>query len=121
MAYVVRQLRSGDLEVAVPNQKTKDQTLNHRKSTAAKTSVKTIQLKFPACLSLWISRTERARKMSRPSGTSVKQTRMMPHIAINRTRWLHNDKAQEERRKNGKTREAVIISFPTQAVQYEAK
>ena len=46
--------------------------------------------------------------------------RMILQIAINRIRWLHDDKAQEERRKNGKTRGTVIISFPTQALQHEA-
>ena len=35
-AYAVRQLRSGDIEVAVPDQKTKDQTLNQQEIDGCK-------------------------------------------------------------------------------------
>jgi hypothetical protein len=41
--------------------------------------------------------------------------RVMPSLAINRIRWLHDDKPQ----KSEKTRGTVIMSLPTQELQYE--
>jgi hypothetical protein len=45
--------------------------------------------------------------------------RIIPNLAINKIRWLHDDKTQAERKLSGKTRGSVIVSLPTQAIQQE--
>lgn len=120
-AYAVRQLRSGDIEVAVPDQKTKDQTLNQQETDGCKILRQDYPVEVPGVpLSLDIQNRKSPENEAIIRSICQANKRMMPQIAINRIRWLHNDKAQEERRKNGKTRGTVIISFPTQALQHEA-
>src|SRR5437016_5337715 len=119
-AYAVRLLKSGDVDVMVPDQKTKDQALNQQEGEGYKILRQDYPVEIPGVpLSLGIKDGKGANnnEMIREICNATKK--IIPGIAINRIRWLAGDKARADRMRNGKTRSTVIVSLPTQALQHE--
>ena len=48
-AYAIRTLRSGDVDVLVPNQQDRDTAVNQAETGLLKSSGRTTRLKWPAC------------------------------------------------------------------------
>jgi hypothetical protein len=120
-AYAVRQLRSGDIEVTVPDQRSKDQALNQQDTGGYKILRQDYPIEVPGVpLSTAIRNRKDPENEETIKAICRANKRMIPNMAINRIRWMHDDKTQEERKKNGKTRGTVLISFSTQALQHEA-
>jgi hypothetical protein len=119
-AYAVRPLKSGDIEVMVPDQKAKDHALNQQEVEGCKILRQDYPVEVPGVpLSVTI-------KDGKGDGNAdlIKEIchgtrKTVPGIMINRVRWLLDDSARAERIRNGKTRSTVIISLPTQALQHE--
>jgi hypothetical protein len=119
-AYAVKPLRSGDIEVVVPDQKTKDQVLNQKEVEGCKVLRQDYPVEVPSVpLSVTIKNRRDPENENTIREICRANKRMIPSLAINRVRWLHDDKTQEERRRNGKTRGTVIMSLPTQELQHE--
>jgi hypothetical protein len=125
-AYAVRNLRSGDVDVHVPSQATKDQILNGPDAPGCKILRKDYLIEIPGVP----LRTPVA------SGTNANNTelihsicnatkRLVPGITIGRIRWLHAPGAPAKRKgaagsiQKGpeKTRGTLVIGVPTQAIQ----
>jgi hypothetical protein len=119
-AYAVKPLRSGDIEVVVPDQRTKDHVLNQKEVEGCKVLRQDYPVEVPGVpLSVTIKNRRDPENENTIREICWANKRVMPSLAINRIRWLHDDKTQEARRKNGKTRGTVIMSLPTQELQYE--
>jgi len=119
-AYAVRLLKSGDVDVMVPDQKTKNQALNQQEGEGYKILRQDYPVEIPGMpLSLGIKDGKGANnnEMIREICNATKK--IIPGIAINRIRWLAGNKARVDRMRNGKTRSTVIVSLPTQALQHE--
>jgi len=119
-AYAVRQLRSGDIEVSVPDQHTKDRVLNQPQ-------VKDLQIlrqDYPVelwgvPLSTMIDSGRDANNTALLQGICTASKAIIPTLTINKFRWLHAPKQHELRLQAGKTRGTIVISLPTQALQHE--
>src|SRR2546430_244589 len=119
-AYAVRPLRSGDIEVAVLDQKAKDQALNQQEAEGCKVLHQDYPVEVPGVpLALEITNKKSATNDAVIKEICLANKCVIPSIAVSKIRWLHDDKMQAERIRNGKTRGTVIISLPTQAIQHE--
>ena len=119
-AYAVRPLKSGDIDIMVPDQKAKDQALNQQDGEGYKILRQDYPVEIPGVpLSIGIKEGKGAdnTELIRNICNATKKT--IPTITINKIRWLLDDKARSERMQNGKTRSTAVISLPTQALQHE--
>lgn len=119
-AYAVKQLRSGDVEVMMTNQAIKDKALNQGEIAGCKVlrqdypvEVSGVPLTTPIKHGKGVENDEVIKEIC----TAIK--RVIPDMAINRLRWLHDEKGHEERLNMGKKRGNIIVSLPTQALQME--
>ena len=118
-AYAIRPLRSGDIDVMVPDQATKDKILNQPEIEGIKVLRQDYLAELPGVpLSVSIASGKDAdnTRLIQEICTATKRT--IPTIAINQVRWLYNPKRdQRDRRGPVKTRGTVILSLPTLALQ----
>lgn len=119
-AYAVRPLRSGDVEVMVPDQMTKDKALNQQVTG----SVKILRQDYP--VEIWgvplttqVARGRSADNAKLIQIISFVSRSILPAMAINKIKWIHDEKGHETRLKEGKSRGTLVMSFPTQAIQHE--
>jgi hypothetical protein len=125
-AYAVRTLNSGDVDVYVPSQTTKDQILNGPDALGIKILRKDYLLEVPGVpLKTPINSGRNADNSELTQSICEATKRLAPGIAISRIRWLHAPEAQAKRQANPssaqrepkKTRGTLIIGVPTQAIQ----
>jgi hypothetical protein len=119
-AYAVKQLRSGDIEVAVPDQRTKDRVLNQPQVE----NLRILRQDYP--VELWgvplttpIDTGKSANNTALMQGMCAASRAIIPTLSINKIRWLHTPKQHESHLQMGKTRGTVVVSLPTQALQHE--
>jgi len=119
-AYAVKQLRSGDIEVSVPDQRTKDRVLNQPQVD----NLQILRQDYP--VELWgvplstsIDSGKNANNTSLMQGICTASRVIVPTLNINKIRWLHAPKQHESRLLAGKTRGTIVVSLPTQALQHE--
>ena len=120
-AYAARPLRSGDIEIMVPDQRTKDHILNQAETEG----IKILRQDYPieiwgVPLALHVNHGKAADNTELIKAICTASKRMLPDLAINRIRWLHNPKQHEKRLEAGKQRGTLIISCPTQEIQHKA-
>ncbi|PYY19147.1 MAG: hypothetical protein DMG62_24905, partial [Acidobacteria bacterium] len=119
-AYAVRRLRSGDVEVMLPNQRAKDQALNQAEVAGCKVLRQDYPVEVPGVpLATGIKHGKALENEEVAKAICNATKRTIPGIFINKIRWLHDAKGHDERVQAGKTRGTAIISFPTQAMQHE--
>ena len=125
-AYALRTLNSGDVDVHVPSQTTKDQILNGPDAPGLKILRKDYLLEVPGVpLKTPINSGRNADNSELIQSICEATKRLVPGIAISRIRWLHAPEAQAKRQANPssaqrepeKTRGTLIIGVPTQAIQ----
>jgi hypothetical protein len=119
-AYAVKPLRSGDIEVMVPDQTAKDHALNQ----ATIEGVKILRQDYPVeisavPLSLQVDSGRTADNQALIQELINENKRRIPTLAIHKIRWLHAPKTLDKRRAYGKTRSTLIISTPSQDIQHE--
>ena len=120
-AIAVRQLRSGDVEVAMTDQKAKDRALNQTEVEGCKVLRQDYPVEIPGIpLTTGIKHGKAVENDEVAKAICAETKRIIPSIVINRIRWLHDAKGHQDRIQAGKTRGTAIISFPTQALQHEA-
>jgi hypothetical protein len=120
-AYAVRQLRSGDVEVMVTDQQAKDRALNQKETVGCKVLRQDYPVEVlgvPLTTGIKHGKVVDNEEIIKAICAATRRT--IPGININRIRWLHDAKGHEDRLKIGKKRGTVIMSLPTQALQYEA-
>jgi hypothetical protein len=120
-AYAARSLRSGDIEIMVPDQRTKDRILNQAETEG----IKILRQDYPieiwgVPLSLQVHHGKSADNTELIKAICTASKRMLPDLAINRIGWLHNPKQHKKRLETGKQRGTLIISCPTQEIQHHA-
>ena len=116
----MRRLRSGDVEVMVPNQKLKDQALNQASTEGCKILRQDYPVAIPRVpLSLGVTSAKSVENETIIKEICAATKKIVPLISINRISWLHDDKSQEARRRSGKTTGTIVVSLPNQAVQHE--
>jgi hypothetical protein len=113
-------LRSGDIEVHLPDQRSKDAALN----TISTPEYKILRQDYPVeiqgvPLRLLVASGEHADNNELIRAITTANKRAIPTLTINRIRWLHHPKTHDDRIKEGKTRGSLIVSLPTRAIQYE--
>ena len=95
-AYAVRQLRSGDVEVMVPDRKAKDQALNQQETEGCKVlrhDYPVEVLGVPLCLGIQNRKSTENDDIIRDiQDVHLTNKRIIPNLAINKIRWLHDDK-----------------------------
>ena len=119
-AFAVKQLRSGDIEVAVPDQRTKDRVLNQPQTE----DLRILRQDYPVelwgvPLSTLIDSGKNANNTALMQGICTASKAIIPTLNINKVRWLHTPKQHESRLQMGKTRGTIVVSLPTQALQHE--
>jgi hypothetical protein len=121
-AYAVRLLQSGDIDVIVPDQTTKDRVLNQPEVEGCKILRQDYLIEVPGVpLRLRVNSGKDADNSSLIREICEGTKRTIPGIAINRIRWLHDPEAQAKRAQaEGKTRGTLILGLPTQALQLKA-
>jgi hypothetical protein len=120
-ALAVRPLRSGDIDVIVPDQATKDRLLNLPETPGIKILRQSYLIEVPGVpLSLQIASGKDADNtlVIRNLIKSTKKT--IPDLAIDHVRWLHAPDSQPNRGGIAKTRGSLIVTLPTQALQTQA-
>jgi hypothetical protein len=120
-AYAARSLRSGDIEIMVTDQKTKDRVLNQAETEG----IKILRQDYPievwgVPLSLQVNHGKAADNTELIKAIVSASKRTLPDLAINRIGWLHNPKQHKKRLETGKQRGTLIISCPTQEIQHNA-
>ena len=125
-AYAIRQLRSGDIDVMVPDQATKDKLLDQPEIQGCKILRQDYPIEIPGVpLNIRVASGKTADNSSLVQDICAAMKRLIPEMAINKIGWLHDTKAQTTRSQRAeqradKTRGTLIISLPTQALQYQA-
>ena len=119
-AFAVKQLRSGDIKVTVPDQRTKDRVLNQPQVK----DLRILRQDYPVelwgvPLSTQIESGKDANNTILMQGMCTASKAIIPTLSINKIRWLHAPKQHEVRLQMGKTRGTIVVSLPTQALQHE--
>jgi hypothetical protein len=118
-AIAARPLRSGDIEITVIDQKTKDRTLNQSETEGIKILRQDYAIEiWGVPLSLQVNHGKSADNTELIKAICASSKRMLPDLAINRIGWLHSPKQHEMRLGAGKQRGTLIISCPTQEIQH---
>ena len=117
--YAVCPLKSGDIDVMVPDQATKDHVLNQPEIEGCKILQQDYLIEVPwVLLSLHVNSGQEVDNSSIIQEICEGTKRTVPRIAINHIRWLHNPEAQAKHYQTiVKTKGTLIISLPTQALQ----
>jgi len=119
-AYAIRTLRSGDIDVMVPDQAAKDAALNQQETEDFKILRQDYPVEVPSVpLALSIAEGKNANNSGLIADITTATRKILPNITITRIRWLHTAKEHATRTEAGKSKGTVIISFPTQAIQHE--
>jgi hypothetical protein len=121
-AFAVRPLRSGDVDIYVPDQAEKDRVLNQPESEGIKILRQNYIIEIPSVpLTLGVSCCKGADNNTIIKDICDGSKKLVPGIAIDNIQWLHSPEAQS--RRNGatnakaKTRGTILIAVPTQAIQ----
>jgi hypothetical protein len=119
-AYAVRTLRSGDVDVLVPNQQDKDTAVNQAETEG----FKIIRQDYPVevaggPLDLHIEGGKAADNSALKRDIATATGKIVPGVMLTRIRWLHDTKERDNRRKAGKNRGTIIVCLPTEAMQRE--
>jgi len=119
-AYAIRTLRSGDIDVMVPDQKTKDAAINQQGTEGCKILRQDYSVEIAGVpLATRIESGKGANNADLIKDITVATQRIISNITISRIRWLHDAKGRETRMQSGKTNGTVILCLPTQALQHE--
>jgi len=119
-AIAARPLRSGDIEIMVTDQKTKDRTLNQTETEGIKILRQDYAIEiWGVPLALQVSHGKAADNTELIKAICASSKRMLPGLAINRIGWLHSPKQHKQRLEAGKQRGTLIISCPTQEIQHQ--
>jgi hypothetical protein len=119
-AYAIKPMRSGDIEVLVPDQAAKDHALNQASIDGVKILRQDYPVEIPAVpLSLKVDSGKTADNQALIQELIKENKRRIPTLAINKIQWLPTPKTLEKRIAQGKKRSTLIISAPTQAIQHE--
>ena len=119
-AYTVKPIRNGDIKIIVPDQAAKNHALNQISIDSVKIHRQDYFVKVPAVpLSLRVDSGKTADNQALIQELINENKRRIPALAINKIRWLHAFKTLEKRMVYGKIRSILIISAPTQAIQYK--
>jgi len=102
-AYAARSLRSGDIEIMVPDQKTKDRVLNQAETEG----IKILRQDYPielwgVPLSLQVNHGKAADNIELIKSIVLTSKRTLPDLAINCIGWLYSLKQHKKRLNVGK-------------------
>ena len=123
-AYAIRKLRSGDIDVIVPDQATKDRVLNAPDITGVKISRQSYPVEVPGVpLSIQVENKRGEGVDSDLMLSIIREIRKtIPGLIIEWIRWLHDPEAQAKQihpDEKVKKRGSLIINLPTQALQHQ--
>jgi len=119
-AYVVKQLRSGDITVSVPNQFTKDRVLNQPQTGELKIHGQDYPVElWGVPLDTQISSGKNGNNTALKQNICAASKTIILTLSINKIRWMHTPKQHEPRIQAGKTRGTIVVSLPTQALQHK--
>jgi len=119
-AYAVKQLRSGDIKVAVPDQRTKDCVLNQSQVEDLQILQQNYSVKlWGVPLSTSIDNGKSANNTALMQGMCNAFRIIIFTLSINKIHWLHALKQHESHLQMSKTRGIIVISLPTQALQHK--
>ena len=121
-AFAVRPLRSGDLDLHVKTQATKDKLLNGPNPTGFKVLRKDYLLEIPGVpLSIQVAKGKHADNQQLLQEICAATKRLIPELSISRISWLHDitshAAAKRAERKPKTARGTLVIGVPTQAFQ----
>jgi hypothetical protein len=119
-AYAVRTLRSGDVDVLVPDQHDRDTAVNQAETEG----FRIIRQDYPVevagvPLDLHIEGGRAADNLPLRRDVATATGKIVPGVMVTRIRWLHDTKERENRRRGGKTRGTVIVCLATEAMRRE--
>jgi hypothetical protein len=122
-AAAVRVLRSGDIDVVVPDQATKDRTMAMAPTEELKVYRRDYLVEVPGVPLTTEVACGRAADNSRLARAIADESRALsPGLQISTIRWLHAQQKERVRPTGAppKTRGSLIIGFPTQEMQKKA-
>jgi hypothetical protein len=123
-AYAMKQLRSGDIDIMVPDQAAKDAALNRLEAESIE-GMKILRqdylIEIPGVpLSLKVCHGKDADNSGLIQNICAATKKIVSNITINTVRWLHAPDSQKKRLGPIKTRGTLILSLPSQALQLKA-
>jgi hypothetical protein len=117
-AAAIHILRSGDIDVTVPDEASKDQAHSLPSTADLKILRRDYLVEVPGVpLSTQIAGGKDADNTGLAEAIYTGLRGLTPGLQKTWIRWLHDLKEQERRRAAGKTRGSLIIGFPTQDMQ----
>lgn len=120
-AAAIRILKSGDIDVTVPDEASKDRAHGLPSTTDLIILRKDYLVEVPGVpLSMQVAGGKDADNTGLAESICTGSRGLTPGLQITRIRWLHDQKEQERRRAAGKTRGSLVIGFPTQDMQRRA-
>ncbi|KAI6250051.1 hypothetical protein HI914_02081 [Erysiphe necator] len=118
-AYAIRQMRSHDTEVFVQSSNHRDAVLSMEQPKEFKILRKDFPVEIAGVpLSTKIASEKNADNSALISILSNASKMKIPGLQTNRIRWLQGGKEHEKARKKGHTRGSVILSLPTEELQW---
>ncbi|KAI6249236.1 hypothetical protein HI914_02963 [Erysiphe necator] len=118
-AYAIRQMRSHDTEVFVQSSNHRDAALSMEQPKEFKILRKDFPVEIAGVpLSTKIASGKNADNTALISSLTNASKVRIPGLQINRIRWLQDGKEHEKARKKGHTRGSVILSLPTEELQW---
>lgn len=120
-AAAVRVLKSGDIDVTVPDEAAKDRAQGIPSTEDLKILRRDYQVEVPGVeLRLVVASGKNADNNMLAQSICDGSRTLVPGLQITRINWLHSPKDHARRLSEGKTRGSLIVGFPTQNMQRRA-
>ena len=117
----VRVLRSGDIDVTVPDEAAKDRAQGLPSTEGLKIMRKDYLVEIPSVgLQVRVNTGKNADNSLLAQTICDSSRSLTPGLQITRIRWLHSSNEHERRVNAGKERGSLIVGFPTQDMQRRA-
>jgi hypothetical protein len=122
-AAAIRVLHSGDIDVTVPDEASKDRAQGLPSTEALKIYKKDYLVEIPGVpLSVRVACEKEANNTPLATAICEASRSVSPGLQITRIRWLHNPnrRVRDTDHKPAKTRRSLIVGLPTQEMQRRA-
>ncbi|KAI1007292.1 hypothetical protein K3495_g934 [Podosphaera aphanis] len=119
-AYAVRQMRSNNTEVFLQSSAQRDAALSMEQPENFKILRQDYHVEVMGVpISTKINGGKEAKNEDLINSICQVTRARIPSLAINRIRWLHNEKEQSQEIKMGYTRGSIVLSLPTESLQWK--
>ncbi|KAI1004861.1 hypothetical protein K3495_g3352 [Podosphaera aphanis] len=119
-AYSVRQMRSNDTEVILQSKAQRDAALSMEQPDNFKIARQDYLVEVMGVpLSTKINGGKDTKNEDLINSICHASRARIPSLAINRIRWLHNEKEQVQDIKRGHTRGSIVLSLPAESLQWK--